>query len=48
MTQMKEQEKSPQKLHEMEAGNLPDTGFKTMVIRMLKELRGKMDELSER
>ena len=37
--QIKEHEKSPEKeLNEMEASKLPDTGFKTMVIRMLKEL----------
>ena len=38
-SQMKEQEKSPEELNEMEASKLPDTEFKTMVIRMLKELR---------
>ena len=31
----------------MEANHLPDTNLKTMAIRMLKELRGRMDELSE-
>ena len=37
---MKKQEKSPEKeLNEMEASKLPDTEFKTMVIRVLKELR---------
>ena len=37
--QIKEQEKSPEKeLNKMEANNLPDTEFKTMVIRMLKKL----------
>ena len=42
MPQMKEQEKSPEKeLNEMEANKLPDTEFKTMVIRMLKELMGR-------
>ena len=36
---MKEQEKSPEKkLSEIEASKLPDTEFKAMVIRMLKEL----------
>ena len=36
---MKEQEESPEKEPcEMEASKLPDTEFKTMVIRMLKEL----------
>ena len=31
----------------MEKSNLPDAGFKTLVIRMLNELRGRIDELSE-
>ena len=38
--QMKEQEKFPEKeLNEMEASNLPDIDVKSMVIKMLKELR---------
>ena len=40
MAQMKEQNKTPEKeLKEMEISNLPDAEFKTLVIRMLKELR---------
>ena len=39
MAQMKEQIKTPEKeLNEMEISNLSDAGFKTLVIRMLKEL----------
>ena len=39
MAQMKEQIKTPEKeLNEMEINNLPDAEFKTLVIRMLKEL----------
>ena len=39
MAQMKEQVKSPGKeLNKMEISNLSDTEFKTLVIRMLKEL----------
>ena len=39
MAQMKEQNKSPEKeLNKMEASNVPDAEFKTLVIRMLKEL----------
>ena len=42
MPQIKEQEKLPNiQLNEMESSNLPDTEFKIMVIRMLKELRMK-------
>ena len=31
----------------METSNLPDGEFKTRFIRMLSELRGRLDELSE-
>ena len=41
MAQMKEQIKTPEKeLNEMEIRNLTDAEFKTLVIRMLKELTG--------
>ena len=39
MAQMKEQIKTPEKeLNKMEISNLSDAEFKTLVIRMLKEL----------
>ena len=39
MAQMKEQSKTPEKeLNKMEISNLSDVEFKTLVIRMLKEL----------
>ena len=39
MAQMKEQIKTPEKeLNKMETSNLSDAEFKTLVIRMLKEL----------
>ena len=39
MTQMMEQIKTPEKdLNEMEISNLSDAEFKTLVIRMLKEI----------
>ena len=48
MAQMQEQNKTPEKeLNEMEASNLSDAEFKTLVIRMLNELRRRVDELSE-
>ena len=41
MSELKEQNKTPEKeLHEMEISNLSDAEFKTLVIRMLKELIG--------
>lgn len=40
MSRIQEQEKYPSKeLNEMEESNLLDTVFKTLVIRMLKDLR---------
>ena len=40
MAKMKEQIKTPEKeLNEMEISNLSDAEFKTLVLRMLKELR---------
>ena len=48
MSQMKEQEKTPEnELNEMKAMNLPDTEFKTLVIKMLNELLGSVDKLTE-
>ena len=35
---MKEQIKTPEELNKMEISNLSDAEFKTLVIRMLKEL----------
>ena len=29
----------------METSNLPDTEFKTLLVRMLNEIRGRIDEL---
>ena len=46
MSQMKEQNKTTEKeLNKMEAGNLLDTRFKTLVIRMLNEHRGTVGEI---
>ena len=46
MTQMKEQNKTPQKdLDKMEIRNLSDAEFKALVIRMLKELTGYINSI---
>ena len=43
---MKEQIKTPQKeLHKMEISNLSDAEFKTLVIRMLKELSEDLNSI---
>ena len=45
---MKEQNKTPDKeLNKMETNNLLDTEFKTLFVRMLNELKRRVDELSE-
>ena len=47
-SQMKEQDKIPEKqLNKKQTSNLLDTEFKTLVIRMLNELKGKVVELSD-
>ena len=46
MFQMNKQNKTlEKKLNKMEASNIPDSEFKTLVIKMLSELRGRVDEL---
>ena len=46
MAQVKEQTKIPEKeLNEMEISNLSDAEFKTLVIRMLKELSEYLNSL---
>ena len=48
VAQMKEQIKTPEKeLHEMEISNLSDAEFKTLVIRMLKELSEDLNSMKK-
>ena len=48
MSQMKEYDKTPEReLNKMETSNLRDAEFKTLVIRLLNELWGRRDDLSE-
>ena len=45
---MKKQNKPPgRELNTMEARNLPDADFKILVIKMLAELKGRVDKLIE-
>ena len=45
---MKEQIKTPDKeLHEMEISNLSDAEFKTLVIRMIKELHEDLSSIKK-
>ena len=48
MAQMKEQNKTPEKeLNKMEANNLSDVEFRTLVIRMLKELSEDLNSIKK-
>ena len=48
MSQMNEYNKTSEKeLNKIETSNLLDAEFKTLVITMLNELRGRVDALSE-
>ena len=48
MAQMKGQIKTPEKeLYEMEISNLSDAEFKTLVIRMLKELSEDLNSIKK-
>ena len=48
MAQMKERNKTPKKeLNKMETSNVLDAEFKTLVIKMLNELRERANELRE-
>ena len=48
MAQMKEQIKTPEKeLNEMEISNVSDADFKTLVIRMLKELSEDLSNIKK-
>ena len=46
--QMKEQDKIPEELSEVEMGNLPSGEFKVMSIKMFKELGRRLNEQSEK
>ena len=43
MFQMKEQDKTPEELSEVEIGNLPEKEFRVMIVKMINELRKRMD-----
>ena len=45
---MKEQDKTPEELSDMEIGNLPKKEFRVMIVKMIKELRWRMDARNEK
>ena len=49
MYQMKEQDKTPEKqLNEVEIGNLPEKEFRIMVVKMIQDLRKRMEAKIEK
>ena len=46
MSQMKEQDKSPEKqLNEVEIGNLPEKEFRIMIVKRIQDLRKPMEKM---
>ena len=49
MYQMKEQDKTRGKqLNEVEIGNLPEKEFRIMIVKMIQDLRKRMEQRSRR
>ena len=49
MYQMKEQDKTPEKqLNEVEISNLPEKEFIIMIVKMIQDLRKRMEEKTEK
>ena len=47
MSQMKEQDKTPEKLYEVEIGNLPGKEIKIMIVKMIQDLVKRMEKMQE-
>ena len=46
---MKEQDKTPEKqLNEVEIGNLPEKGFRIMIVKMIQDLRKRIEAKIEK
>ena len=49
MYQMKEQDKTPEEqLNEVEIGNLPEKEFRIMIVKMIQDLRKRMEAKMEK
>ena len=49
MSQMKEQDTAPEKqLNEVEIGNLPEKEFRIMTVKMIQDLRKRMEAKIEK
>ena len=48
MSQMKGQDKFPEKqLNEMEIGSLPEKEFRTMIVKMIQDLRKTIENMQD-
>jgi len=47
MSQMKEQDKTPEKLYEVEIGNLPGKEFRIMIVKMIQDIGKTMMKIQE-
>ena len=49
MYQMKEQDKTPEtQLNEVEIGNVPEKEFRIMIVKMIQDLRKRMEAKAEK
>ena len=48
MFQTMEQDKNQEQLSEVETGNLPEKEFKVMIVKMIKDLRKRMEAQTEK
>ena len=49
MYQMKEKDKTPEKqLNEVEIGNIPEKEFRIMIVKMIQDLRKRMEAKIEK
>ena len=49
MYQMKKQDKTPEKqLNEVEIGNLPEKEFRKMIVKMIQDIRKRMEAKIEK
>ena len=44
----KKKDKTPEELSEMEISNLPENVFKVMIVKMIKELKKRIDAQSKK
>ena len=48
MFQIKDQDKTPEELSEMEISNLPEQEFRVMIVKMIKEFGRRMNPWGEK